>query len=204
MRGRRPVTSELWDALHGDEVDEPELTTLLDHHFAGGRMEPGSDTVELTKEQGSGGDAALRLRFMDGVLVDVDPGPALTDGDLAELTSLVKEALLRHQGERVARRIFFSRPEVAGWWRYVKRFQLFPAPPEAARAAFLLAMHPFVVEFTYPGTSHSLVRLVRQRFRTWELGLLLNLLLYAEVSAPGDRHPHHWVSTPIQSSKRSI
>jgi len=190
------VTRDLWEALHGDEVDEPELTTLLDNHFAGGRMEPGSDTVELTKEPGSRGEAALRLRFMDGILVDVDPGPALTVEDLAQLRALVEDALLRPQGEQVARRIFFSRPEVTGWWRYRDHLQLLPAPPDAPRAGFLMAMHPLVVEFAYPGTGHSLVRLVRQRFRTWELGLLLNLMLYAQVHVHGDRHSHHWVIDP--------
>jgi hypothetical protein len=84
------MTDELWRALHGDDVAEPELTTLLSHYFAGGRMEPGSNAVELTKEQGSRGEAALLLTFEDGVLVDVDPGPALTDGDLEELRQRIE------------------------------------------------------------------------------------------------------------------
>ena len=44
----------LWAAFYADEVAESELVTLLSYHFKSGRMEPGSDVVELAKAQDSG------------------------------------------------------------------------------------------------------------------------------------------------------
>jgi len=187
------MTRELWEALHGDEVDEPELTTLVSHFFAGGRMEPGADNVELTKEQGSGGEPALILHFHDGVLTDISAGPALTADDVAELCGRIEQSALASDELQVGRKIFFTMPEATGWWRYKDVFQLQPAPPEAPRPGMVMAAHPLVVELAYPKSDDYLVRIVRERFRSWELGLLLNLMLYGDVQAPGDRHPHHWV-----------
>jgi hypothetical protein len=187
------MTDELWRALHGDDVAEPELTTLLSHYFAGGRMEPGSNAVELTKEQGSRGEAALLLIFEDGVLVDVDPGPALTDGDLEELRQRIERSIVSTEALQIGRKILFTMPPAEGWWRYRDRFQLLPAPPDAPRPKAFIGEHPLIVEFAYPKTDDRLIRFVREGFREWELGLILNLALFGQVTVSGSRHPHHWV-----------
>ncbi len=181
----------LWTAFHADEVAEPELVTLLSHHFKSGRMEPGSDVVELANVQD--GEPALRLHYVDGSLARIEPGPELATDEVEAIRSKIESAVLPSDKAQVGRQIFFSLPEVAGWWRYRDVFQLVPAPADAPRPGFVMAKHPFVVEIAYPATDDHLVRLVRERLRFWELGLLLELLLRGRTHAHGDRKPHHWV-----------
>jgi hypothetical protein len=181
----------LWTAFYADEVADSELVTLLSHHFQAGRMDPGSDVVELAR--GQDGEPVLMLHYVNGSLARIEPGPGLAADDVEQIRARIEDTALPSGNLQVGRQVFFSRPEVTGWWRYRDMFQLVPAPADAPRPGFVMAMHPFVVEIAYPATDDHLIRLVRERQRFWELGLLLELLLHGSTHVLGDRKPHHWV-----------
>ena len=180
----------LWAAFHADEVADSELVTLLSHHFRAGRMDPDSDVVELARGQDS--EPVLMLRYVNGSLTRTEPGPGLAAADVKQMRARIEDTVLLSGVLQVGRHVFFSRPEVAGWWRYRDMFQLVPAPADAPRLGFVMAMHPFDVEVAYPATDDHLIRLVRERQRFWELGLLLELLLHGSTHVLGDRKPHHY------------
>jgi hypothetical protein len=89
--------------------------------------------------------------------------------------------------------------------------QILPVPPESPRPPFVMAPHPFVLEFTYPKCGDPLVDIARQRRRAQEFGLLLNVLVEGVTDPPPRFGRHEWVmevepgaSDPLRCSLRQV
>lgn len=82
--------------------------------------------------------------------------------------------------ERVGRNILFSRYPVRGTGQVANGLQILPPPPNAPAVPFLLADHPFVVEFLFRPSDNIWVNSTRQRLAYQSAGLFMMCCLKAE------------------------
>ncbi len=135
----------LFEILHGPEVEQSELEQICGDHF---KSSMGLSSSEITYP-GRVKDYALRLIYDRNRLAEIIPGPALTAVDANTLRSRIETELLTPGGARVGRVILFSSVPVTGCFRYENLFQLVPVPPEAPRPAFTMGEHPLLLEFSF-------------------------------------------------------
>jgi len=179
----------LFEILHGPEVEQSELEQILGEHF---KSSMGLSSSEITYP-GQEKDYALRLIYDRSRLAEIAPGPTLTAADVDTLRSRIEKELLTSDGARVGRVILFSSVPVTGCFRYDNLFQLVPVPPDAPRPAFTMGEHPFLLEFSFRTSPNASIRHVRRAILERELELLASGLLEFGVRAHGKMARHHWV-----------
>jgi hypothetical protein len=102
---------------------------------------------------------------------------------------------LSEDGTEVGQRYLHSLYKTDGFFRHEDSFQILPSPPDAPQPEFLYAQHPFLLEYSYPKSSHQMVNQHRSTRRFSELSLLLNALLRS-LYLPSSSATHEWVVTP--------
>lgn len=145
----------------------------------------------------------MKLIYDDEALIKIEPGPALEGDDVAVIKARVEAALLRPEGRRVRRSIFFSVAPLRGWWRYRDVFQILPAPVDAPTPPDMLGERAFVVETTFSNTSDAFLRIFRGQHSAEEVGLLLSALLAGFVHGPDSTARRHWVILPNDTGGES-
>ena len=76
---------------------------------------------------------------------------------------------LESAGTGIGQAVLLVSGPMEGWWGYRDRFRIIPVPPEAPRPHFLVAAHPFLLEFTYNRSPDGFVggcRRQREGYRT--------------------------------------
>jgi hypothetical protein len=93
----------------------------------------------------AGSSCQIKLTFSDRKqIVAIEPGPAF---DSARWEQIVAE-IERPGPYKTGREYSFSSFRVAGSWRGTRSgVQILPPPPEAPRAPFEMAEHPFILEY---------------------------------------------------------
>lgn len=128
-------------------------------------------------------------------LKDAEAGPRLGDPDLSELNDLIKREILTPGPPKVAAWTLFAALPVSGRFRWNDDFQILPVPQDAPRPEFLLADHPFLLQFRFAGSSNGMVEQARRHRRGLELELLLSGLVANHIRS--DRTTvHRWVILP--------
>lgn len=92
------------------------------------------------------------------------------------LRDQIVSELLTSAGTRVGTVVLFSQLPVDGWFKHETVLQILPAPNGAPRPKWLLADHPFMLQFSFPSSSSSVVRNSRKANRGRELALMLSAL----------------------------
>jgi hypothetical protein len=185
--------ASLFELLHGHDLPEAELRCLISFHFKHGVIsQPGQ--VDYRHEQA--GRVALTMQYdRRGALSDILRGPALDDGDLADLARAI-QGELASSGIAVARTFLFASVPTATWWRYQSLVQIVPVPTNAPQPGQLVGEHPFVLEVSHRLACDMQLRMVRARetLREWEL--LLCLVLGFGIHGLERYSTKHWVLVP--------
>jgi hypothetical protein len=175
------------ELLRVGEVDDHELATVLTSILPRS-AQLSSNEVEYRNSED---EWVLSLRYSDGTLVDAVTGPAFTQ----EIADQIRQALvdsLDGADREVWRVPMLGLRQVEGWYKHNDGFLLRPAPTEAPRPDEEYAEHPWVLEFAFFDSPTFRVRTLRTQRRTYELALVLNLLLGGQISAPSNRSRKHW------------
>ncbi len=191
---------ELFRRLHAAEMDDGELESIFSNHFSSATSPhpnrvifPNTDSEER---------AAITLTFKQGRLDAISAGPALSDADLAALEGAI-ELELSPAEPATGTSVLFANIPVEGAFRYRDLFQIIPVPADAPRPDFLIADHPFLLQFKFRGGHSNLVRASRQERQRQRLQLLLATLLEGQVRGRGLYSKHHWVALPPSEGAQS-
>jgi hypothetical protein len=180
---------DLFEAFHASAVEQAELEQVLGQHFHGAMTLNPDEVVYPGHDQ----EYAVKLRYDDGVLAEIIPGPQLKSADKEAIRERIANELLTSQGIGVGRTFLFSSVPVEGYFRYGDVFQFLPVPLDAPRPEFQMAEHPFALEFRYPTSSNASIRHLRRALLEREFELLLAGLLEFGVRGLGRTARHHWV-----------
>jgi hypothetical protein len=127
-------------------------------------------------------------------------GPLLTDSALSELISQI-ERQLHTPAARIGNRVLFAALPVTGAFRFKDDFQILPVPENAPRPDFLMADHPFLLQFRFGGSENLSVQQMRMESRARELEMLLVALVANHIH--GQRQiSHQWVIRPLGDPPR--
>ena len=176
--------------LHLHEVPGDELEAIIGSLLSHGRLDLGSSEVIYSTHQS--GDCALSLHYDDGVLIDIQTGPACAEEMLDQLTAQVEHVLLVDEGTVVRRDIWFSIPKIEGYWRHGDTLQLLPAPPDAPGVPYEIGEHPFVLETRVRRSSNGSIAIARAVERRRELQLVLSLACMGRVTRTSPTVQKHW------------
>ena len=105
----------LFDVLHGPEVDQSELEQLLLAHFgAGSSIAP--EEIQCLRQNER--DAGLILRYnKDGELTEIFPGPGVRSDDIAQIKEKIREQILTSTEERVGQAVLFGYVPTESYFR---------------------------------------------------------------------------------------
>lgn len=174
------------------EPSELEQVLLRRYGSSGGdRNNPNALLFPGDQEQ-----YAVRLIFdKKHTLKDALAGPRLNGSELTELTSLVEREILTPGTPKIGNWTLFAALPVTGYFRFEDDFQILPVPEKAPRPNFLLADHPFLLQFRFAGSVNPMVEQMRRHRRGIEIELLLSALLANHIRS--DRTTvHRWVIPP--------
>ncbi len=182
----RPVSIK--ELLRIGEVDDEELAAVHRSVLPRGAQL----TANEVEYRNADDEWVLSLRYSEGALIDALTGPAFTD-QIGEQISRALVDSLDGTTRKVWRIPMFSLRRVEGWYQHEDKFLIRPAPAEAPPPDVEYAEHPWVLEFAFVDSPTHQVRMLRTERHTYELVLVLNLLLGGQVNAPSNRARHHWV-----------
>jgi hypothetical protein len=187
----------LFERFHADTVAPGELLHVFLNYFQSA-VQP-----RLNEVLYRGGETthALKVCFAGARIRDIIAGPGLTTADVDFLESQVASELLGPSKTDVASTVMFSASPVQGWFRYRDSFQILPAPEGAPRPHFLLADHPFILQFEFPACSNPFIHSMRMTERRRQLSLVLAGLLAGSVKSLVGSATHHWVISAPSSGE---
>jgi hypothetical protein len=183
----------LFEVFHAAEVEEAELAHVLLSHFQTATQ----INLRETTYPGHQTDYALKLTYgKKSELIQIAPGPRLSDRDVATIQRRVENELLTSTGTQVGREVFFAHMPVKGYFRYRDRFQIRPMPDGSPQPDSPDAEHPFLLEYQFPTSTSSMIQHMRRRVRARELHLVLAGLLEGSIRWLDGTFRHHWVLLP--------
>jgi|HubBroStandDraft_6_1064221.scaffolds.fasta_scaffold00261_30 hypothetical protein len=178
----------LFDRIRASEIELGELHWLLLQRFKGA-MQPTPDEVVYP---GHPTQYSVKICLGKVGIKDVLQGPNLDTADIDSLQSQIISELLAPIETRIANVILFSHLPVDGWYRYRDCFQILPIADTAPRPTFLLADHPFVLQFRFPTSSNWSIRNFRRSARQGQLVSVLGALLAGSVWSLSETGDHRW------------
>jgi hypothetical protein len=161
---------DLFARLRAQEMDDAELEAIVTSHFHGAASFSPNDVV--FPETGNQSAVALHFRFKRGRLVAISAGPALTEEGIVELEKVIALELAPAQ-IRVGTQVLFANVPVSGAFRHRDIFQVLPVPSDAPRSPWLVANHPFLLQFKYKASNAAFVGGSRRAVQAQRLQLLL-------------------------------
>jgi hypothetical protein len=180
-------------------IDHSEALQVISQHFASSRSTPNGDVDYPNSDR-----YAIRVRHKHGELVEIRPGPALTSETLRQLQSKIFSDLVEDEGTSIQRCILFASQPVMGCFRSrTDRLRILPPPTNAPKPPYLVADHPFVLEFPMHGSKNSLISILRRTRQMLEWVSVLNAILTPKIRALGPRMRHMWALCPAVGSDTS-
>jgi hypothetical protein len=177
-------------------TEHHELVSVLTTHF-GGSVHDTDVRVTLLPMRPP---YALRLEYdrklePTGAFAE----EALTEQDLRTVRAEMHRKYVESAGTGIGQNVLLVSGPMEGRWGYRDRFQIIPVPPEAPRPDFLMAAHPFLLEFTYnrsPDPAVSRRRWQREGYRiSLVLSSLLRSITWYPPTAVGNLN-HAWIQLP--------
>jgi hypothetical protein len=178
-------------------VGHHELVSVVSPHF-GGSVHDTDRRVSLFPMHPP---HALRLEYdRDLELTGVFAEEALTERDMDTIRAELHRNFLESAGPGIGQAILLASGPVEAWWGFRDRFRIIPVPAEAPRPHFLMAAHPFLLEFTYNRSPDFGVSSRRRQREGHRIGLVLSSLLRRSITwhlpmEIGNRK-HAWVQLP--------
>jgi len=127
-------------------TEHHELVAVLSPHF-GGSVHDTERRVTLFPMRPP---YALRLEYNRGLeLIGAFAEEALTEQDIETVRAELHRNYLETAGAGIGQTVLLVSGPMKGWWGYRDRFRIMPVSPEAPRPDYLIADHPFLLEFTY-------------------------------------------------------
>ncbi len=185
--------------LASQGVDQSELELLLQNHF-GRASATGNQEVRLSR---CNDPDALVLRYEDGELSEISPGPGLKQGDVSELQTKIQSVLLASKEKVTAQLTLFAGVPTDSFYRYRDRFQLVPIPDVAPRPNFALADHPLLLQYEIVGCPDAQIAMLRRERTGRELELLCTALAPDIKGGLGSTARFHWSITNAQAQDPS-
>jgi len=176
------------EELRANEVDQSEFEDVIARYF-GTAVASSPETIRYPATA----EFALECRYEDGRLADIVAGPALTRPELTRVRQRVEADLLTPTETQVGRVVLFASVPVTGYFRYRDLFQWVPVPAGAPHPPFMMAEHPFLLEFHFRQSPDASIRQVRRAILERELELLAAGLLEFTIRGHGRLVHHHWV-----------
>lgn len=177
------------DYFHVPRVDQEELLVILLEHF--NRAEWRGNRLRFHRADSP--EQYLEVAFDDGDLIaaiELTPEVAV---DRETIRGRVENALVRDQYPALGQRVGFCSQQVSGCFRYRDSFQLVPVPRDAPRPTFLMADHPFLLQFSYTASPQMTIRHMRADRQARQYFRLLNLLVSARIHQGGRYGRWFWV-----------
>jgi hypothetical protein len=182
----------LYERFHAGDVEEAELTQILLSYFNAATQISENEIAYPAHKT----DFALKLVYRKDRLAEIEAGPRLQNSIAETLERRINDELLVSPGIRVGADVLFANLPVRDAFRYRNEFQILPVPPEAPRPGFLIADHPFLIEFQFPDSTSWQIRHLRRALRGRQLELLLAGLVEGSVFSFGPMGRHYWVLLP--------
>jgi hypothetical protein len=183
---------QLFTTLRVALTEPSELEHVLGEHFHGSRSEVPTE-VEYP---GVAGQHAIRVFYNRATIVDIQPGPALTEQDVNTLASRIEAELIADVGHLFGQRVLFASVPTTGCFQYKTVFQISPVPDEAPRPGFLVADHPLSLWCQFKNTPNAALRIGRLQAKVREIELLLSAITVAGFRSEGTAGRSHWVLLP--------
>jgi hypothetical protein len=178
-------------------VEHHELVSVLSPHF-GGSVHDTDRRISLFPMRPP---HALRLEYnRDLELTGAFAEEALTEKDIETVRAELNRNFVESAGPGIGQAILLAFGPVEAWWGYRDRFRIIPVPAEAPRPPFVMAAHPFLLEFSYNQSPDFAVSGRRRQREGHRIGLVLSSLLRPSITwhlpmAVGNRD-HAWVQLP--------
>ncbi len=183
---------QLFTTLRVALTEPSELEHVLGEHFHGSRSEVPTE-VDYS---GVADQHAIRVFYDGATIVDIQPGPALTEQDVDKLASRIEAELIDDVGHLFGQRVLFANVPTTGGFQYKTVFQISPVPDEAPRPGFLMADHPLSLWCQFKNTPNAVLRIGRLQAKVREIGLLLSAITVADFRSEGTAGRSHWVLLP--------
>jgi hypothetical protein len=178
-------------------VEHYELVSVLSPHFGGSVHDPDHQVTLFPMHP----PHALRLKYnrrfeLTGAFAE----EALTEKDIETVRAELHRNYLESARTGIGQAVLLGSGPMEGWWGYRDRFRIIPVPPEAPRPHFLIAAHPFLLEFTYNRSPDDIVSGSRRQREGYRIVRVLSSLLRHSITwylpkAIGNRH-YAWVQLP--------
>lgn len=109
-----------------------------------------------------------------------------------DLISKVREALATNLGDQVQSIFVHSPIKMTGYFKYLDKFQILPAPIYAPKSDYGLASHAFNLEYSFQKSSHMQINWYRSSKKAKEIILLLNSLLRYGINLKEISSTYEW------------
>jgi len=169
-----------------------ELITLLDEYFQHRRQFQFDGQGNITSFVYSKSEGNYHVELVldkQGRIVKIVPREHLSDQEASQLEVLIKDTLLDDTVMKVGRTIcFLSGVQLERYFR-CKDFQILPVPDHAPKS---LQNCPFLLEFSYPASSHWIVNGIRRQATEQKYLILLGLFLTTQIQQNPPLSPYRW------------
>jgi hypothetical protein len=188
----------LQQVLAVDQCDAGELIALLTFFFNMSRQRD-PDAVDFLRD----GECAVTVHLSrHNDIVAVDRGPGLSDDELTRLQAQIREELIAPSSAVVGRDVLFAGYPVRGFLQIGAELAILPVPDCAPRPNFLLAEHPFLIEFRLPSSKNYWIQNARRQHASFQMALFLNLVFSRGVTWYGPRSRNAWAWVDPASGSR--
>jgi len=193
------MKSSLYEALSVEQIASGELEQVLGSHFRGARQ---ADVNEV-KYPGEDDNFAVRVIYDGARIIDIIPGPLLTDLDVQGLVTKIQDELLGAADEVIAENVFFASVPTTGWFQYRDRFQIAPVPDGAPQTQFLGGDHPFILRYAHKTSPNIGIMFGRRYAAERDIELLLATVVPYQLHSQTNRQRHQWVNIPSDDYRSS-
>jgi hypothetical protein len=139
----------------------------------------------------AGSSCQVKLTFAANKRITaIEPGPAFDRAVWAKVIADIEKS----GSAKFGRDISFSRFQVGATWRGERSgVQILPLPADAPRAPFMIADHPFLLEFPIVESDSGSITNYRRMAEHRRMTYLLNVLLRGSITSLPKRPRHLWV-----------
>jgi hypothetical protein len=174
-----------------NQLDSHELRILLDNRIGGpGQYDGRATNPDRFYLPLAGAQSRIVLTYRDRRIVSVEPGQVFDAAEWDRIAEEIETSVLAGP-TTVGRDYSFSSYRVQGSWRGERSgVQILPPHPDAPRAPYEMAEHPFILEFPIKKSGLWALTNDRRLRAHRNLTLLLNTLLAGRTNLQPRRNTH--------------
>ncbi len=173
-----------------NNIDFEEIKYILLSIF-GSSQRYNSETIFFPR--GNYKECFIQLKTSEKNKIELIPTSKCDSETLQKIEKRIKMDIKSYE-TRIGRDVLFSSIPLYGYFRYKDIFQIIPAPSQAPKPESIAdGPHPMLLEFKYKGSNNDWIDIYRRKKNSYEIALLLNLLLNANISNREYRVIKQWV-----------